>query len=53
MAAIAATRSISISLDERVLDDLDQELSQGKRSARQNRLGRLPRPLSYGCSSVI
>ncbi|MEY3544539.1 MAG: hypothetical protein RLZZ247_696 [Cyanobacteriota bacterium] len=32
MAATMATRSISISLDERLLRDLDQELSQGGRA---------------------
>jgi metal-responsive CopG/Arc/MetJ family transcriptional regulator len=37
MAASVATRSISISLDERLLHDLDQELSQGTPAARQNR----------------
>lgn len=37
MAATMATRSISISLDERLLRDLDQELGQGTHAARQNR----------------
>jgi len=37
MAAATATRSISISLEERLLRHLDQELSQGTHAARQNR----------------
>lgn len=53
MAVSVATRSISISLDERLLRDLDQELSQGHTQPDRTARLRSPRPLSCGCSSDL